>query len=117
MLLAACLLSSSALALDGFIAADVPWRSNKTMSSEILNTLHIVMPSKRLIAGVTPSIAEIVADVRHSRPAGALLSKQAVVDALVRAAQGKQGPILVVSDGVKMRVMALRPKEGVSPTP
>ncbi|MBF0331481.1 MAG: hypothetical protein HQL17_06050 [Candidatus Omnitrophica bacterium] len=104
-------LSSNVKAGSAVFWPDVPWRSDKLISSEIITTLHVVPLPSKLIAGITPSIAEVVADVRRSAPHGVTLSRQDVADALARTAKGCQGPLLVISDGVKMRVMELRAKD------
>ncbi len=76
--------------------------------------IHVLEAGSRTgrVAGVSPSIAEVVADVRRSQPASRVLlsSPAALSAALEQAVSGKNGPILVVVDGNKIRVMELKKK-------
>ena len=65
------------------------------------------------VAGVSPSMSEVLRDVRNSNPSGSVIvsSRAALALAFETAVAGKTGPILVVSDGNKLRVMELKKKE------
>jgi hypothetical protein len=114
--LAGCFFGN-AVAQGGAVWTEVPWRIDRRVTLDVMDKVIVVPPAKNLIAGVSPSIAEIIADVRRSKSAGTPLSRKDVADALSKAAEGKEGPLLVVSDGTKMRIMELRPKEGLVSAP
>ncbi|MEI8011147.1 MAG: hypothetical protein WCI27_01510 [Candidatus Omnitrophota bacterium] len=65
------------------------------------------------IAGVSPSMSEVLDDVRHAVPSDAVTfsSRAELALALGAAVAGKAGPILVVVDGKKLRVMELKKNE------
>ena len=62
------------------------------------------------VAGVSPSVGEIVRDFHNAPAVGRpLYQRQEFAAALAQAVGGKTGPILLVADGNKVRVMELKP--------
>jgi hypothetical protein len=63
------------------------------------------------VAGVLPSLAEVVREFHGSGLAGRpLCPRDGLVKALQQATQGKEGPLLLVADGDKVRIMELKPQ-------
>jgi hypothetical protein len=71
------------------------------------------------VMDVSPSMLEVLDDVRHSVPSDAVIfsSRAELAVALEASVSGKTGPILVVADGKKLRVMELRKNKKESNDP
>jgi hypothetical protein len=61
------------------------------------------------VAGVRPSLAQVLKEFKSSGLAGRpVCPREALVTAIQSAAEGKEGPLLLVADGDKVRIMELK---------
>ena len=70
------------------------------------------------VLGITSPLAQVLQDFQRSTPAGRpVCPPSGLAQALEQAADGKQGPLLLVADGDKVRIMELKPetKPGTNP--
>ena len=64
------------------------------------------------ILGVTPPLAEVVREFQHSSLAGhPLEAAESMGRVLEQLTEGKDGPLLLVADGNKLRIMELKPDQ------
>jgi len=95
-----------AVAMSGGCA--VTWASGGEVALAVSD-----LPVAVRVAGVSPSMAEVVDDVRRSPASGRLVlsSRTELAAALEKAVAGRTRPLLVVADAGKIRVMELRQTE------
>jgi len=66
-------------------------------------------PAGQEVAGITPSLAEIVREFHGLDLSGKpLCTAQGLAQALERSVQGKEGPLLVIADARKLKILELK---------
>ena len=70
------------------------------------------------VAGVTPPLAQVLREFEAGSLAGRpLCPRNGLIDALEKAAEGTEGPLLLVADGNKVRIMELKAAAGPGTNP
>jgi hypothetical protein len=69
------------------------------------------------VLGITSPLGQILQDFQRSALTGPLCPRSGLAEAIERAIDGKQGPLLLVADVNKVRIMELKPevKAGTNP--
>ena len=95
------------------------YAQSKNPSPVISGTLTEIIPAAMNdVAGVTPPLAQVVREFEAGSLAGRpLCPRDGLIDALEKATKGKEGPLLLVADDNKVRIMELKAAAGPGTNP